>query len=422
MKLKLYDEMGIITNEKISSLLAENSRLLEQAKVGHDIFGDSLGWLNPEEWADSRKLDIIKEVAGRIRKDADAFVLIGVGGSNNAARSVIEALKGENALGEDSPEIIYMGNTLSANATNKMLKRLEGKSFYINIIAKNFETLEPGVSFRILRHLLYRKYGSKAAGRIVATGTPGSSLDALCQEHGYTFLAFPENIGGRYSALCNVGLLPMAVVGIDIDQVVQGAKDIKEELYTAPAKENTALQYACIRNLLYLEGYSIEMLSSFEPQFRWFGQWWIQLFAESEGKDGEGLFPVASEYSEQLHSVGQYVQDGKAFLFETFLTVRQQRDSLILKADGIEDHFDYLNDKDLWEVNYLAYQATLKSHSQKLPCLTLEIERIDGYNFGKLFYFFEFACYLSGMILGIDPFDQPGVESYKKRMFQALGK
>lgn len=438
--------------EEYQRALGENASVLAAAQEGEALYADSLGWLDTEVWANARVVEKLQKLAEKIRQEADAFVLIGVGGSNNAARSVIEALQRPG-----TPEIIYAGNTLSANALKKMLVRLKGKSVYIDCIAKNFETLEPGSSFRVLRKWLYERYGERAAKRIIATGTKGSRLEEICTENGYTFLEFPENIGGRYTAMSNVGLLPMAVAGVDIEELVRGAHDMQMELrgerphgawaearaeraaravQEKPgekevcgklARRNPAYQYACMRNVLYGYGYRVEMLSSFEPQFRHFYKWWIQLFAESEGKDGKGLFPVASEYSEELHSVGQFVQEGTPILFETFLDVKGQQDSLVVEADetlmaSLADGFDYLDGKDFWSINKIAYEATVAAHSARVPCMTLEIGALDAYHFGQLFYFFQFACYLSCKMAGVNPFDQPGVEAYKGKMFEALGK
>lgn len=402
---------------EFQKLLVDHTDVLENAKAGEEQYSDSQGWLDTEEWADDIQITKLEELAKKIQKEADAFVLIGVGGSNNAARSVIEAIQKEG-----TPEIIYAGNTLSPNALNKMMKKLDGKDIYVDCIAKNFETLEPGSSFRILRKYMYEKYGDKAAERIIATGTTGSSLDILCQENGYTFLEFPLNVGGRYTAMTNVGLLPMAVAGVDIRALVQGAADMQERLHMENAEENIAYQYACLRNLYYNKGYRVEMLSSFEPQLSYFYKWWIQLFAESEGKDNKGIFPVASEFSEELHSVGQFIQDGSPILFETFINIVKQQDSLVVEPDEFKDYFDYLDGKDFWEINKAAYAATVEAHSKKLPCLTFEMDAINAYNFGQLFYFFQFACYLSCEIMGVNAFDQPGVEAYKKWMFEALGK
>lgn len=403
--------------ENLEQMLRKNADVLSKAQAGEAQFADSLGWLDTREWAGEDMLDRLEALAREIRGNADAFVLIGVGGSNNAARSVVEALKQE-----DGPEIIYAGNTLSPHALRKMLAQLHGKSVYIDCIAKNFETLEPGASFRVLRKFLYDTYGTEASKRIIATGTAGSTLEQLCTENGYTFLEFPLNVGGRYTAMTSVGLLPMAVAGIDIRALVRGAEDMQRTLRSRGFEENTAYRYACLRSLYYEQGYRVEMLASFEPQFRWFYKWWEQLFAESEGKENRGIFPVTGEFSEELHSLGQFIQDGPPIMFETFLDVEKQNASLMPEPDGIQDYFDYLNGKDFWEINKAAYHATVAAHSRKLPCLTLKLGELDAYHFGQMFYFFQFACYLSARIMGVNPFDQPGVEAYKKWMFDALGK
>ncbi len=402
---------------ELKKIREDNRQKLEEAKAGEKIYADSQGWLDTKEHAGEEKLKRIGELAKTIRENADVFVLIGVGGSNNAARSVIEALKTD-----EGTEIVYAGNTLSPNAINKMLKKIQGKSVYIDCIAKNFETLEPGSSFRILRQYLEEQYGENAKDRIIATGTVGSSLEKLCTDNGYTFLDFPENVGGRYTAMTNVGLLPMAVAGLDIRKLVEGAADMQKRLHEEGYENNIAYEYACLRNIFYKKGYRVEMLSSFEPQFSCFYKWWTQLFAESEGKDNKGIFPVTGEFSEELHSVGQFIQDGSPIMFETFMDVKKQQDSVVVKADDKADYFDYLDGKDFWEINKAAFKATVDAHSTKLPCLTLEVDSIDEYHFGQLFYFFQFACYLSCKVMGVNAFDQPGVEAYKKWMFEALGK
>ena len=257
-------------------------------------------------------------------------MLIGVGGSNNGARVVIEAI-----APEDSMKIVYAGNTLSADSLNRVLKSLDGHEVYINCIAKNFGTLEPGVSFRILRQYLVQRYGKEeAARRILCTGTPGSPLEALCQKEGYAFVVFPPNIGGWYTALSAVHLIPMAVAGVDIRELVCGASETERLLKMLPAQENPALRYAALRTLYHRNGYKAEMLSAFEPRLAWFFKWWEQLFAESEGKDGKGLLPVTGEYSEQLHSFGHFVQEGTHLMFETFLDVRTPgvSDQLIVES------------------------------------------------------------------------------------------
>jgi len=418
LNLTIRDKRALVSEAELSGAIQAGVPVLLQAQKGEERFAESQGWLDVEEWANDSVLTNIEAIAARVRSSCDAFVLIGVGGSNNAARSVIEALKTD-----DGPEIIYAGTTLSANALNRMLKSLEGKDFAIDCIAKNFETLEPGSSFRILRKALADRYTpEEAAKRVICTGTYGSSLEQLCIDNGYTFVPFPTNIGGRYTAMSYVGLLPMAVAGIDVRALVKGAAAMQNTLHTGAPEENLALRYAALRNLYYQKGYKLELLASFEPQLKWFYKWWVQLFAESEGKDGKGLFPVAAEYSEELHAVGQYVQDGAPLMFETFLDIQARQDSLVIEPDGKKDYFDYLNGKDFYDINKAAFNATVTAHSEKLPCLIFEVPALDAYNFGQLFYFFQFACYVSGRILGIDPFNQPGVEAYKGWMFKALGK
>lgn len=416
LRVKIEDKNERL-QEELHQIKTENRRILGQILEGEKEYRDSLGWLHTEEWADQEKLERIQVLADKIREEADVFVLIGVGGSNNGARAVTEALDIDKKV-----KIVYAGNTLSPHALNQMLDSIKGKSVYIDCIAKNFETLEPGVSFRILRKFLYEQYGDNAADRIIATGSKGSSLEMLCEKMGYTFLEFPENVGGRFSAMTNVGLLPMAVAGVDIFRLVQGAADMEKRLFQESPEENIAYSYACLRNLYYRKGYKVELLTSFEPQFRWFYKWWVQLFAESEGKDSKGLFPVSAEFCEELHAVGQFIQDGTPLLFETFLDVRKQNSSLKAEEDLVEDHFGYLNGKDLWDMNKASFHATVKAHKEKLPCLILEMEEINDRCFGQLLYFFLFSCYVSARILGVDPFDQPGVEAYKHWMFEALGK
>ncbi len=381
-------------------------------------YQDSLGWLDCEEWAGEEAVLNLQEKARELRKSIDVFVLIGVGGSNQAARAVISALQTDRRI-----KILYAGNNISAHYTNELIKELEGKSVHINVIAKNFETLEPGIGFRVLRNYLEKRYGEAARSRITVTGTKGSTLHQLAQSQGYEFLVFPDNIGGRYSVLSDVGLFPMAVAGIDILSLVQGAKEMRKLLWESKPCEHIALKYATYRNLLLKKGYNIELLAMFEPQLSYFSRWWIQLFAESEGKQEKGIFPVAVNYSEDLHSVGQYVQEGQRILFETFLEIQEQNSSLILEYHYEDDYFAYLDGKDFSEINQTAFEATLGTHSSSgIPCLRISIPRLDEYYFGQLFYFFEFSCYLSGIILGVNPFDQPGVEHYKQDMFSKLGK
>lgn len=417
LQAAFYDGIQKLDESELDAFLEKHSDILEEIEELPAKYEDSLGFLDPDEWASDEALARVEELAARVREHAEAFVIIGVGGSNNAARAVIKALEKQ-----DAPKVYYAGNSLSPHAMNRVLEEVKGKSLYINVIAKNFETLEPGVGFRVFRRYLKEQYKEEAGERIIVTGTAGSCLHQLCKKHGYAFLPFPDNMGGRYSAVCNVGLFPMAVVGMDVRKLVSGAKDMRKLLLTAKGKENPAYLYGAVRNLLFRKGYRIEMLSFFEPRFRYFAKWWTQLFAESEGKDLKGVYPVAAEYSEDLHSTGQFTQEGSPVIYETFLDMVNQDASCLLEADEVDDGFDYLNEKDLWEVNRTAFGATSRAHGQRLPVFRITVDDMSEYGFGQLFYFFEYACCISGTLLGINPFNQPGVEAYKKYMFDALGK
>ena len=377
---------------------------------------DVKGWMQPMA-QDGAYYDMMAK-ADEIRKSADAFVLVGVGGSNQAARAVIKALQRPG-----TPEIIYAGNTLSAPALQKVLRQLNDKrSIYINVIAKNFETLEPGSHFRVLRKYLERRYTKEgAAQRIILTGTYGSRLEEIAKENGYTFLEFPVPVGGRYSVLTPVGLFPMAVAGIDIPLLLQGALRMKELLQ---GDDHPAIQYAALRQTLYRQKFDIEVLASFEPQLEYYAKWWVQLFGESEGKEKQGIFPTAVNYSEDLHSLGQYMQDGRRNLMETFLSVGEPDGSVVVEPDpGFGDHFDYLDNMDFLEINRAAEAATIRAHFEGgVPCFRLLLPRLDEFSFGQIFYFFMIACAISGKTAGINPFDQEGVEAYKRSMFRMLGK
>ena len=409
-----------LTEEVLDQRVQAAAPLLAEVLAGEEQYQDNLGWFSVDEAAGPERVDFLLEQAARVRADADAFVVIGIGGSNQAARAVVKALRPENG-----PAILWAGNTISACETARLLKELDGyQSVYIDCIAKNFETLEPGISFRVLRRYLEQRYGqAEAAKRIFATGTPGSTLHQLCIDNGYTFLTFPERIGGRYSVGSDVGLFPMAVAGVDVKALVQGMRDMRDELRAAPAGENLALRYACLRKWMLEQGLSLEMLAFFEPRLDYFAKWWIQLFAESEGKDGTGLYPVVSSNSEDLHSIGQFIQQGSPILFETFVTVRARDASVVLPATDKKDYFDYLTGRDFWDINDTARRATMRAHSEGgIPCLELSIPAIDAHTLGELFYFFLFSCYLSCRLVGVNPFNQPGVESYKGYMFKNLGK
>ena len=417
LTFSLSDGTGKLPEREITAAVAENAWVLDTVKAGEEAYRDSTGWMNVDDWAGESWLDRYEALAQQVRREADTLVVIGIGGSNQAARAVVDAI-GE----KGGTKIVWAGNSISAYEMNAVLDSIRGMRVSINVIAKNFETLEPGIGFRALRAFLKEQYGGDYARHVICTGTEGSHLHELCKEHGYMFLPFPNKIGGRYTAMSPIGLFPMAVAGMDIRAMAQGARHMCQRLYSEPAQTNVALRYAVIRNLLYQKGYRMEMLSFFEPRLFRFAKWWMQLFGESEGKDNLGLYPLFGNFSEDLHSIGQFLQDGTPVIFETFLDVRHSGASLKLHGDDVDARFDYLDGKDFDEINRAAYEATLQAHSGRFPCLELEVERIDEKTFGQLFYFFEFVCYLSAKILGVNPFNQPGVEAYKNNMLAALGK
>lgn len=391
--------------------------VLDLVRQGTGRCPDSTGWISVARRCTEPWLRVLEDRARLIRNQADTFLLVGVGGSNNAARAVLEAL----------PErcdrrVLYVGNNISSWEMNRVLAQLQGHEVHIDVIAKNFETLEPGIAFRRLRRYLTERYGDRAAEHITVTGTEGSTLHDLCRRHGYAFLPFPKNIGGRFTAISEVGLLPMAAAGLNIRDVVAGAAEEEARLMSESAEENRALRYARARRAMYEAGCRVELLAFFEPRLQWFARWWAQLFGESEGKKERGMYPSWVSYTEDLHSVGQFVQEGSPVLGETFLHLPQPEPSCQLPPDEVDDRFSYLDGMDFGAINEAAYQATLAAHSARLPCVELETDALSEKTFGRLFYFFEFACYCSAELLGVNPFDQPGVEAYKNRMFQALGK
>lgn len=405
-----------LNQEQLKSAVSRGGEIVKELFGGEDR-EQVLGWLRTETAA--VQMDLIREKAKEVREQADVFVIVGVGGSNQAARAMIEAL-----TDRKGPEIVYLGNSLSPHYIAQMLKHLEGKSVYINVIAKNFETLEPGSHFRILRQYMKQKYSKEEmARRVILTGTIGSRLEEIAQENGYTFLSFPAAIGGRYSAFSPVGLFPVAAAGLDIDAFLAGVNEAQQLCMNHPG-ENPAVEYGAVRNLLYQKGFDIEMLVSFEPQFAFFNKWWVQLFGESEGKDKKGIFPSGAIYSEDLHSMGQYMQDGRRNLIETFLTVEEPGASVVIEADPeFGDRFDYLDGMDFKEINHAAEEATINAHAAgQVPCIQFKMKEINEKAFGELFYLFMMSCAVSGKLMGVNPFDQEGVEEYKRSMFKALGK
>lgn len=420
IKMDFSNMNSFVSAKEISDKLEINRELINE--IINPVKGESdvLGWVDLQEVANENLLVQIEEKAEEIRDKADVFVLIGIGGSNQGARAVIEI------MGDAAVKVIYAGNTLSPNSINKVLAEIEGKSVYVNVIAKNFATLEPGITFRVIRNYMEKTYGlEEAAKRVIATGSlDNSSLEKLGKMKGYTLLPFPLNVGGRFSVLSAVGLLPMAVAGINIRGLLSGANEIKKYMHEKAIEKNDAVMYALYRNILLEKGYSIEIMSYFEPMLTYFSKWWIQLFGESEGKEGKGIFPTACSFSEDLHSLGQYIQEGRRMLLETFLNVQDQGSyAVIPEEDEDIDGFSYINGQNFPFLNDVAFKATIKAHvAGGVPCTVLNIPALTSYYMGQMFYFFEYACYISGSILGVNPFDQPGVEAYKTHMFSALGK
>lgn len=407
---------AFVSQKEVQEIIQQKQEALNLVLQGHRQYTNDLGWHQVEQWGFS-ELEHVQKVAKDIQSKADVFVLIGVGGSNQGARAAIKAL-GSNG----DTEVIYAGNNLSGHYLNQLIESLEGKSVYLNCIAKNFATLEPGIAFRVLRHYIEERYGKdEAANRITVTCSMNdSSLQRLGENNGYNIMPFPLDIGGRYSVLSPVGLLPMAVAGIPIDEILKGGRDMEAYIKNTPLDQNDAIYYAVARNILLDKGFKIELLSCFEPSMEYFAKWWIQLFGESQGKEGTGLFPSSCHYSEDLHSMGQYIQEGPRILIETFLNINEPIDNIKLKLDHT-DGFDYVDNRDLEALNKAAYDATIKAHAEGgIPCFEVNIPQISPYYMGQLFYFFMMACYASSELLEINPFDQDGVENYKYNMFTTL--
>ncbi len=389
---------------------------------------DFLGWINLPVDYDREEFARIKSAAEKIKKLCDVFIVIGIGGSYLGARAAIEFIKSPvyNNLKKDTPDIYFAGNSISASALSDLLKICEGKDVCINVVSKSGTTTEPAVAFRVFRNLLEEKYGKEGAKeRIFATTDKAKgTLKKFSDDNGYETFVVPDDVGGRFSVLTAVGLLPIAVAGIDIDKMMKGAQDARLKYSLADIENNDCLKYVAIRNYLYRNGKNVEILASYEPATQMFCEWWKQLFGESEGKDGKGIYPSSVIFSTDLHSLGQYIQDGTRLMFETVLNIKKANDELIIPFDPDNvDKLNFLSGKDLEFVNNKAMLGTLIAHTDgNVPNIVLDVDDRSEYSFGYLVYFFEYACAISGYTLGVNPFNQPGVESYKKNMFALLGK
>ena len=387
---------------------------------------DFLGWIDLPVDYDKEEFSRILEAAKRVKAHSDVFVVIGIGGSYLGARAAIEMLTPAFRNSDEYPEIVFVGNHLSSTYTQELIQYLGGKDFSVNVISKSGTTTEPAVAFRLFKQLVEDKYGKEEAKqRIFATtDKEKGALKQLATNEGYETFVVPDDVGGRYSVLTAVGLLPIAVAGIDIEAMMQGAAKAREELSSDNLDENIAYQYATIRNILYSKGYTTEMLINFEPSMQYFNEWWKQLFGESEGKDYKGIYPSSANYTTDLHSLGQYVQEGRRFLFETVVKVNNPKHNITIEEDSDDlDGLNYLAGKTIDEVNTKAFEGTLLAHTDGgVPNVVVNIPKLDEETFGYVVYLFELACAMSGYQLGVNPFNQPGVEAYKQNMFALLGK
>ena len=389
---------------------------------------DFLGWLNLPVAEETEEIRRIRAAAKQIRETSDVFVVIGIGGSYLGPRAAIELLQGANhniGKGKGNPQIFYAGNGLSTRGWNELQRLLEGNDFSIAIISKSGTTTEPAIATRALRWMLERKYGTEGAKKrtYAITDPVKGALRQMAEEEGWETFVIPPNVGGRYSVLTAVGLLPMAVAGIDPMEVMAGAVQAKKD-YDVRSFENPVWLYAATRNLLYRHGKAVEILESFEPSFKMMGGWWQQLFGESEGKDGKGIFPVTAELTADLHSLGQMIQQGERNIFETMVRFDAPENKMVIGGDYKNlDGLNYLEGKTLDFVDEQAFRGTLAAHVDGgVPVITVDMGRLDARKLGELFYFFELSCGISAYMLGVNPFNQPGVEFYKRNMFKLLGK
>ena len=407
-----------------AELEAARKTIMDKSGAGSDF----LGWLDLPVDYDKEEFARIKTAAAKIQKSCDVLVVIGIGGSYLGARAAIEFVKSPvyNNLKKDTPDVYFSGNSISASALADLLRICEGRDVCINVISKSGTTTEPAITFRIFRELLEKKYGKDGAREriFVTTDRARGTLKSFSDEMGYETFVVPDDIGGRYSVLTAVGLLPIAVAGCDIDAMMAGAAEARGKYLSAPLADNASLRYAAIRNILYRKGKTTEILAAYEPAAQMFCEWWKQLYGESEGKDNKGIFPASVIFSTDLHSLGQYIQDGVRNLFETVIDVQNAVDNVEVPNDEANvDGLNFLSGTQIHDINRTAMLGTLFAHNDGgVPNTVIEIPDRSEKTFGNLVFFFEFACAVSGYMLGVNPFDQPGVEAYKKNMFALLGK
>ncbi len=430
LSLDLSNVSSFISEEKLMGMEAEVKAAVKTLEEGTGAGNDFLGWINLPTDYDKEEFDRIKKAAEKIKSDSDVLVVVGIGGSYLGARAAIELLSHTfyNKLSKEerkAPEVYFAGNSISGTYLAHLIQVIGDRDFSVNVISKSGTTTEPAIAFRIFKEMLEKKYGvEEARKRIYATTDAAKgALKKLSTEEGYETFTIPDNVGGRFSVLTPVGLLPIAAAGISIDDLMAGAREAQND-YKAEFKNNDCYKYAAVRNLLLRDGKAIELLINYEPKVHFVAEWWKQLFGESEGKDGKGLFPASVDLSTDLHSMGQYIQDGQRILFETLIDVVSPDADVVIPFDEADlDGLNYIAGKGMNFVNQKAMEGTQLAHVDGgVPNIRIAVPKMDAFNLGYLFYFFEKACGVSGYLLDVNPFNQPGVEAYKKNMFALLGK
>ena len=429
IKLKLSGIENFIRNEEYAKIQPAVKMASDLLYSGKGAGNDYIGWVDLPNNYDKDEFERIKKAAKKIQSNSEVLIVIGIGGSYLGGRAALEFVNGVNfnkKVHKGIPEVYFVGNSISSDYLSDIIEILGDRDFSINVISKSGTTTEPAIAFRIFKKIIEDKYGKEGAKeRIFATTDKARcALKSMCKTEGYETFVIPDDVGGRFSVLTPVGLLPMAAAGIDIDAVMQGASDAVATYKNDDLENNDCLKYAATRQILGRKGKAIEILANYEPSLTMFGEWYKQLYAESEGKDGKGIFPVSANFSTDLHSIGQFIQDGSRNLFETVLWVENAKKNITIETDAENlDGLNFVADKTIQYVNSKAYAGTFLAHVDGgVPTMVLEVEKTDAYNFGQLVYFFEKALAISGYMLGVNPFDQPGVEAYKKNMFALLGK
>ena len=429
IKLKLSGIENFVRNEEYAKIQPAVKMARDLLYSGKCAGNDYIGCVELPNNYDKDEFERIKKAAKKIQSNSEVLIVIGIGGSYLGGRAALEFVNGVNfnkKVHKGIPEVYFVGNSISSDYLSDIIEILGDRDFSINVISKSGTTTEPAIAFRIFKKIIEDKYGKEGAKeRIFATTDKArGALKSMCNTEGYETFVIPDDVGGRFSVLTPVGLLPMAAAGIDIDAVMQGASDAVATYKNDDLENNDCLKYAATRQILGRKGKAIEILANYEPSLTMFGEWYKQLYAESEGKDGKGIFPVSANFSTDLHSIGQFIQDGSRNLFETVLWVENAKKNITIETDAENlDGLNFVADKTIQYVNSKAYAGTFLAHVDGgVPTMVLEVEKTDAYNFGQLVYFFEKALAISGYMLGVNPFDQPGVEAYKKNMFALLGK